>query len=46
MRSCDHFLIFSHKEIQKIEFQLQKDKKNTTSKNDLKSRLGALDPKL
>ena len=46
MKSYGHFLIFSQKEIQKIKFQLRKDQKNGTSKNDLKSRLGALNQKL
>ena len=45
MNSYDHFFIFSHNEIQKIEFQPRKDQKNTTSKNELKSRLGALNEK-
>ena len=35
-----------NKEIEKIKFQRRKDKKNATSKNDLKSRLGALNQKL
>ena len=32
MKSYDHFLIFSHKEIQKIKFQARKDKKIQPSK--------------
>ena len=40
------FSDFWNKEIQKIGFQPRKDQKNVTSKNDLKSRLGALNEKL
>ena len=40
------FSDFLNKERQKIEFQPRKDQKNATSKNDLKSRLGALNEKL
>ena len=40
------FFRFLNKQIQKIEFHPQKDQKNATSKNDAKSRLGALNEKL
>ena len=54
IKSYDRFLIFSlqknfrggGREIEKIKFQPRIDQKNATSKNDLKSRLGALNEKL
>ena len=41
-----YYFSFKNNEIEKIKFQPRKDQKNGSSKNDLKSRLGALNQKL